>query len=162
MAQSVKNPPAMQQSGVWSLGRENPLEKEKATHSSILAWRIPWTKEPGGLQSIRLQRVRHNWATNTLGLVCRYSESVCVCVCVCVCVYPHACTCVWTSMHKCTACMLWMNMGRRKQGILRAWKRGLTYTQIFAWWIKHFYIEKINPTIGDLKNYSSDLMQSRV
>ena len=44
---------------------EASLEKEMATHSSILAWRIPWTKEPGGLQSMRLQRVRHDWATNT-------------------------------------------------------------------------------------------------
>ena len=48
----VKNPPAMQEVWVRSLGREDPLEKETATHSSILAWRIPWTEEPGGLQSI--------------------------------------------------------------------------------------------------------------
>ena len=47
----VKNPPAMQEVWVRSLGREDPLEKETATHSSILAWRIPWTGEPGGLQS---------------------------------------------------------------------------------------------------------------
>ena len=45
---------------VWSLGWEDPLEKEMATHSSILAWRIPWTEEPGRLQSIGLQRVGHN------------------------------------------------------------------------------------------------------
>ena len=45
---------------VRSLGQEDPLEKEMATHSSILAWRIPWTEEPGGLQSTGLQRVRHN------------------------------------------------------------------------------------------------------
>ena len=48
-----------------TLGREDPLEKAMATHSSILAWRIPWSKEPGGLQSKRLQRIRHYWATNT-------------------------------------------------------------------------------------------------
>ena len=48
----VKNPPAMQETWVQSLGREDPLEKEMATHSSILAWRIPWSEEPGGLQSI--------------------------------------------------------------------------------------------------------------
>ena len=47
----VKNPPAMQENWVHSLGWEDPLEKEMATHSSILAWRIPWTEEPGGLQS---------------------------------------------------------------------------------------------------------------
>ena len=46
----VKNPPAMQEMGVQSLGQENPLEKEMATHSSILTWEIPWTEEPGGLQ----------------------------------------------------------------------------------------------------------------
>ena len=51
-AQSVKNPPAMQETWVSSLGWEDPLEKEMATHSSILAWRIPWTEEPGGLQSM--------------------------------------------------------------------------------------------------------------
>ena len=47
---------------VWSLGRESPLEEEMATHSSILSWRIPWTEEPDGLQSIGSQRVRHDWA----------------------------------------------------------------------------------------------------
>ena len=47
---------------VLSLGREDPLEEEMATHFSILAWKIPWTEEPGGLQSMGLQRVEHNWA----------------------------------------------------------------------------------------------------
>ena len=56
----VKNLSAMQQTQVQSLGQEDPLEKETATHSSILAWKIPWTEEPGGLQSRGLQRVRHN------------------------------------------------------------------------------------------------------
>ena len=51
----------MQQTWVWSLGREDPLEKEMATHSSTLPWRIPRTEEPGGLQSMGSQRVRHNW-----------------------------------------------------------------------------------------------------
>ena len=54
----VKSLPAMQETWVRSLGREDPLEKEMTTHSSIRAWKIPWTKEPGGLQSIGLQRVR--------------------------------------------------------------------------------------------------------
>ena len=52
MAKLVKNLPAMQETQVQSLGQEDPLEKEMATHSSILAWEIPWTEEPGGLQSI--------------------------------------------------------------------------------------------------------------
>ena len=60
VAQSVKNLPAMQETGVRSLGREDPLEKEMATSSSILSWRLPWTEEPGGLQSVGSQRVRHD------------------------------------------------------------------------------------------------------
>jgi len=50
----------MEETGVQSLGQEDPLEEGMATHSSILAWRIPWTEEPGGLQSTGLQRVRHD------------------------------------------------------------------------------------------------------
>ena len=60
MVQTMKNPPAMQETQVPSLGREDPLEKEMATYSIILAWRIPWKEEPGGLQSTGSQRVRHN------------------------------------------------------------------------------------------------------
>ena len=60
MAQIVKNLPAMQDTQVRSLGWEDALEKGMATHSSILAWRIPWTEEPGGIQSIGSQRVRHD------------------------------------------------------------------------------------------------------
>ena len=61
VAQKVKNPPAMQKTSVPFLCGEDPLEKEMATHSSILAWRISWTEEPEGLQSMGSQRVRHNW-----------------------------------------------------------------------------------------------------
>ena len=60
MAQMVKHLPAMQETLVQSLGQEELLEKDMATHSSILAWRIPWTEEPGGLQSMGSQRVRHD------------------------------------------------------------------------------------------------------
>ena len=56
----LKRLPAMQETWVQSLGREDLLEKEMATHSSILAWRIPWTEEPGGLQSTGLQRIGHD------------------------------------------------------------------------------------------------------
>ena len=59
VAQMVKNLPAMQETQVRSLGQEDPLEKGTATHSSILAWKIPWTEEPGRLQSTGLLRVRH-------------------------------------------------------------------------------------------------------
>ena len=63
VAQTVMNPPAMQESWVQSLGWEDPLEEGMATHSSILVWRIPWTEEPGGIQSMGSQRIRHNRAT---------------------------------------------------------------------------------------------------
>ena len=60
VAQRVKNLPAMRDMWVGSLGQEHPLEDGTATHSSIFAWRIPWIEEPGGLQSIGSQRVRHD------------------------------------------------------------------------------------------------------
>ena len=60
MAQTVKNPLAMQETWVQSLGWGDPLEEGRATHSSILAWRIPWTEEADGLQSIGLQRIGHD------------------------------------------------------------------------------------------------------
>ena len=58
VAQIVENLPALQETQIQSLGREDPLEKRMATHSSIFAWRIPWTEEPGGLQSMRSQKNR--------------------------------------------------------------------------------------------------------
>ena len=60
VAQMVKNLLAMQETQVQFLGQEDPLEKRMTTHSSILTWRIPWTEEPDRLQSMGLQRVRHN------------------------------------------------------------------------------------------------------
>ena len=60
MAQTVKHLPAMWETWVQALGQEDPLEKEVATYSSTLAWEIPWMEEPGGLQSMGLQRVRYN------------------------------------------------------------------------------------------------------
>ena len=60
MVQTVKNLPAMQETQVQPLGWEDPLEKGMAIHSSILAWRIPWTEEPGGLESMGSQRVGHD------------------------------------------------------------------------------------------------------
>ena len=65
VAQKVKNLPVMQETRVRSLGQKDPLEKGMAMHSSILAWRNPWTEEPGGLWSLGSQRVGHDWATNT-------------------------------------------------------------------------------------------------
>ena len=65
----VKNLSTVWETQVRSLGWEDPLEKEMATHSSILTWKIPWTGEPGGLQSIELQGVGHDWVTNTYSLM---------------------------------------------------------------------------------------------
>ena len=70
----VKNPPAVQETQVQSLGGKDPLEKEMATHSSILAWKIPWTEQPGGLQSMKSQRVRHDWATQPPSAMWRYLQ----------------------------------------------------------------------------------------
>ena len=64
VAQRLKHLPAMQETWVQSLGQEDSLEKEMATHSSVLAWRIPWMEEPGGLLSMGSQRVRHDFVTS--------------------------------------------------------------------------------------------------
>ena len=77
VAQRVTNLPAVQETGVWSLGWEDPLEEGMATYSSILVWRIPWAEEPGGLQSMGLQRVRHEWVTNTFTVLCCLRFSLC-------------------------------------------------------------------------------------
>ena len=65
VVQTVKNLPTMQETRVQLLGQEDPLGKGMETHSSILAWKSPWTEEPGGLQSVGSQRVGHDWVTNT-------------------------------------------------------------------------------------------------
>ena len=69
VAQIVKNLPAMQETQVQSLGREDPLEKGMSTHSTILAWRIPWTEDLGRLQPREWKSVGHNWATNMLFMI---------------------------------------------------------------------------------------------
>ena len=81
VAQMVKRLPTMQETRVRSLSQEEPLEKDMATHSRTLAWRIPWTDEPGGLQSMGLQRVGHDWATSQRYLPkgrisCTHSQSL--------------------------------------------------------------------------------------
>ena len=69
MAQMVENPPAMQETWVRSMCQEDLLEEEMASHSSVLAWRIPWTEEPGRLQSMGLQRVGPKRATNAIWII---------------------------------------------------------------------------------------------
>ena len=83
VVQTVKHPPTMQETWVQSLGREDPLEKAMATHSSTLAWKIPWAEEPVSLQSIGSQRVGHDSVTKLSLLLLSSLENVCVCVCVC-------------------------------------------------------------------------------
>ena len=75
VAQMVKNLPTVQEAWVWSPGREDPLENEMRTHSSILSWKITWTREPGMLQSMESQRVRHNWVTEQQHTYCKYQEA---------------------------------------------------------------------------------------
>ena len=82
----VKRLPAMQRTRVQSLGREDTLEKEMATHSSTHAWKIPWMEKPGGLQSVGSQRVGHNCATS-LSFFLFYCESLKLHG---VCVYPRS------------------------------------------------------------------------
>ena len=69
VAQTAKNLPTMWETQLHSLGQEDPLEKEMATHSSILAWKIPWLEEAGRLQSMGLQRVGHDGVTNTFTFI---------------------------------------------------------------------------------------------
>ena len=76
VSQMVKSLPAMQETQIWSLGQKDPLEKRTATHSRIIAWEIPWTKESDDLQSMGLQRVRHDWMTNTFILLSQLNCSV--------------------------------------------------------------------------------------
>ena len=76
----VKSLPAVQETQVPSLGQEDPLEKGMATHSSILAWRIPWTEEPGGLQSMGSQRVVHDWSDLVPASSDRFSSSFPICI----------------------------------------------------------------------------------
>ena len=64
VAQMVKNLPAVQETCLWSLRQEASMEKGMATHSSILTWRIPWTEEADRLESMKLQRIRHDWVSN--------------------------------------------------------------------------------------------------
>ena len=74
VAQSVKNLPTVQETWVQSLSWADPLEKEMATHSTILAWKISWAEEPGGLQSMGSQGVGHDWVTNTYLLTYKYID----------------------------------------------------------------------------------------
>ena len=82
VAQMVKHLVAMWKTRVWSLGQEDPLEKEMGTHSSTLAWRIPWMEEPGTLQSMGSQRVRYNWVTSfSLSHTHTHTHTHCWCCC---------------------------------------------------------------------------------
>ena len=111
VTQTEKSPPAMQETQVWSLGWEDPLEKAMATHSSVLAWRIPWTEEPGGLQSMELQRLRHDRATFTLMSLCfKYWSQLTTLI-------------EWLSNHACRikACILINTAINGNQGLLQGY-----------------------------------------
>ena len=85
---TVKNLPAVQEIWVWSLSQEDSLEKEMGTHPSSLGWRIPWTEEPGGLQSMGLQRNGHDWLTLSFQLSYFYTN-------ICLYIYTHSCICLY-------------------------------------------------------------------
>ena len=95
MVQTAKSLLAMQETQVQSLSWEDPLVKGRATHTSILAWRSSWTEEPGGLQSVGMQRVRHDWATSTFTschtylYICMYMTHVFMRTCHNICLYAY-------------------------------------------------------------------------
>jgi len=97
----VKSPPAIEVTRVQCQDWEDPLEEGMATHSSILVWRIPWTEEPGGLQAMGLQRVRHDWVTNTrISVRTRKSSQDSLLLLWCNCPATHSSLCVyWESRY---------------------------------------------------------------
>ena len=141
VTQTVKNLPAMQETQVQSLGREDPLEKGMATHSSILAWRSLWTEEPGGLQSMGSQRIRYNWATNTFTLskslekyhkVLSFSFSV-----------PLPGLCKFSSFRFSPSAK--RNRHNADLGVMER----LTWTAIEIYWYNHVYFGNCLPYKGD-------------
>ena len=97
MAQMLKNLPAMQKTRVLFLGQKDTLEEGMATHSSILAWRIPWTEEPGGVQFMESQRAGHGWVTNTFIFIT--DLQYCVNFCSTAKLVIHMCVCIHTHTH---------------------------------------------------------------
>ena len=108
---------------VWSLGQEDPLEKETATHSNNLAWRISWTEEPGGLQSTGLQRVRHDWSDLAGTHVC-----ICVCMSVCVCVLSNT----WVLGFDVKCVILWI---MRAPMVVQTLKNPPTTWKTWVWFL---------------------------
>ena len=90
---SVKNVPAIQETQFQSLSWEDPLEKGMATHSSIPAWRIPWTEEPGGQQSMRSQKIGQNWVTNITQITKLFRD--CSSLCCLGCLYTYRRPGIW-------------------------------------------------------------------
>ena len=89
VVQRVKHLPSMQETWVQSLGGEDPLEKEMATHSSIIAWKTPWMEKPDGLQSMELQRVGHDWVTSLSLFTFKHSIYLPHCVLNTLVIHPH-------------------------------------------------------------------------
>ena len=124
VAQRLKHLPAMRDTWVQSLGWENPLEKEMATHSSLLAWRIPWAEEPGGLQSTGSQRVGHDRTTSLSlslwsGMEARRSSGFLIII-LCFCKY-------WQHQHirlnrKTMSKVFGHNLSNRKMQLVTYWK----------------------------------------
>ena len=124
VAQLVKNLPAMQETRVWSLDQEDPLEKGMAAHSSVLAWRIPWTEEVGGLQSMGSQTARYDWVVDTVRS--HTASFIYACVYLCVCLFLHAfiCVCVYFG-HSASSLLHWAPSCSREWDPLSTVLRGL-------------------------------------
>ena len=142
MAQTVKNLPATQETWVLFLRQEDPLEKEMATHSSILAWRIPWTVEPGGLQS---KESRKSW-TRLSDQACTHVDNVGVCACVGgkkhmrnLCTFPsillgtYSCSNTWSKrkVQEWNVALTWVAKERREIG---QWVIKQVQIKIFLIW----------------------------
>ena len=126
----------MQETQVQSLGWEDPLEKGMATHSRFLAWRIPWTEEPGGLQSTGLQRVRHDWATNTTHIHTHTHRSQ---------------SCIWR--------VLWLVHAHNTLGVCPERNRHiLAYTLILLCWLRRSSKMEILPHYDVSSNHLFPLL----
>ena len=127
MAQVVKNLSAMQETWIWSLGWEHPLEKGMETHSNILVWRIPWTEEPGKLQSIWSRRVRHNWAAERTTHSCLLTDSI-----------DHYLMSTYTVLGILSVCLQVYNKGPLcSMGSAKETKRILVFKELLLLWERH-------------------------
>ena len=141
----------MWETWVWSLGRKDPLEKEMATHSSIAAWRIPWTAEPGELQFMGLHRIGHNWSNLACTCSCIYiANSLCCTVeainVLCAQSCPTLCI-PWTTAHQAP-----LSMGFSRQ---EYW-RGVPFPRVQINLLSHFSLYLMVGFLGHTWGFNFD------